>query len=504
MAAKADVGAFPACFAYAANMKQAGLAPNIATYNTLLRALAAGAYGPASLATLEDMLAVGVTPNAKSLNHILDAHRAESSSLIPYILTKLESMGVAPTTATYTLLITRFVAEENLEVALQYLHAMKARNLLPDVAAAQAVIVLAANQGFPRLAVDLAISFENQTVRKVENSVWLACLHSSAAELYAEGVSKSWYTLVTDLAISPDEGLCTLVLNTAARHGLPDLASDALRVLKVLEMPWMEHHMACLLEAFCRAERYQQAFSTLAIMRETEIIPTIRTALPIVKAVEQRPELLDNLWDTLSRIHQEGKAVDPSACSALVQAALSTQPLSRALGDYNALKSLGVTPNAEIFHTFVDGCISAGNVAYGELAFQQLKDAGVALDHDIFGKMITLHLTQDTYDDAFLYLEEMQGAGHVPARDLYTALAVKCATQGDHRYLVALDEMKEVGHKVPLEFKRHCSALNDAAHARLQLEALKDPEFGKLGVDGSAQRFIETGGLSGLGIPHQK
>jgi hypothetical protein len=61
---------------------------------------------------------------------------------------------------------------------------MRTKHLIPDVAAAQAVIVLAANQGFPRLAVDIAVSFEKETVRKVEDSVWLACLHSSAAELY--------------------------------------------------------------------------------------------------------------------------------------------------------------------------------------------------------------------------------------------------------------------------------------------------------------------------------
>ncbi|KAJ6499358.1 hypothetical protein C8R45DRAFT_982182 [Mycena sanguinolenta] len=493
MAAKGDVGASPACFALAAEMKQRGIKPNVTTYNTLLRALAQGAYGPATLATLEDMLAVGVAPDTTSLNHILDAHRTAPSSFISYILKRLEALAVTPNAATYTLLITRFVAEQNLEVALQYFHAMKAHNLLPDVAAAQAVITLAANQGFPRLAIDIATSFENETFRKVEDSVWLACLHSSAAELYAEGVSISWYTLVKDLAISPDEGLCTLVLHTAGRNGLPDLATDALRVLKVLDVPWMEHHLAPLFEAFCRAERYQDAFSTLAIMRQSNIHPTTHTTLPIVWAVEQQPEILEDLWETLRRMHNEGLPVDPSACNALLQASFSTQPLSRAIGDYTVLKSLGVHPSAETFHIYIDGCISAGNVAYGELAWQQLKEAQVALDHDVFGKMITLHLTQDAYDDAFLYLEDMQGAGHVPAQHLYEALAVKCATNGDPRYLVALDEMKEVGHKVTPQLQSYCSELNEVADVRLRAEALKG-----LGVDGSAQKFIETGGLSAL------
>ncbi|KAJ7462230.1 hypothetical protein B0H11DRAFT_2054671 [Mycena galericulata] len=504
MAAKADLAQFPACFALAADMKRQGISPNLSTYNTLLRALAHGGYATPTFAVLEDMLSVGISPDATSFNHIIYAHRTETTALLPIVLRKMEELGVAPNQTTYTLLITRFVADENLEVALQYLHAMKAHRLLPDVEAAQAVIILAANQGYPRLAVDLAISFEAETVRRVEDSVWLACLHSSAADLYAAGVLRSWYTLVTDLAISPDEGLCTLVLHTAGRNGLPDLATDALRVLKILDVPWMEYHLAPLFEAFCRAQRFQEAFSTLTIMRQNNIDPTSRTALPIVPIVQQNPKIIDDLWATLNDMHKEGKSVDISAFNAVLQASVLTQPLSRALADYNSLKSYGSVPSAETFHIFIDGCISAGNVAYGELAFRQLKESGVLLDHEVFGKMITLHLSQNVYDDAFLFLEEMQSAGHVPVRELYEAIVVKCAAAGDPRYLVALDEMQEVGHEIHPEFMLHATQLNEDAHAaqeveanRARVEALKTATFG---MDGSAQKFVETGGLSGLDV----
>jgi pentatricopeptide repeat protein len=74
MALKADVGAFPAVFALATEMKQQGIKPTISTYNTLLRGLAQGGYGSAAWAALEDMLAVGITPDTTSLNHILDVN----------------------------------------------------------------------------------------------------------------------------------------------------------------------------------------------------------------------------------------------------------------------------------------------------------------------------------------------------------------------------------------------------------------------------------------------
>jgi pentatricopeptide repeat protein len=115
----------------------------------------------------------------------------------------MEELGVSPNSTTYTILITRFVEDQNLEVALQYLHAMKAHNLQPEGAAAQAVIILAANQGYPKLATDLAIAFETESIRKLEDSVWLACLHASASELY---VSVRLVRLLSCLSISSLQG----------------------------------------------------------------------------------------------------------------------------------------------------------------------------------------------------------------------------------------------------------------------------------------------------------
>ncbi|KAJ7497238.1 hypothetical protein FB451DRAFT_1120558 [Mycena latifolia] len=496
LAAKADIGQFPACFALAADMKKQGVAPNVVTYNTLLRAVAHNGYSSAASAVLEDMLSLGISPNVASFNHIIHAYRTETTALIPVILKRMEELGVAPNATTYTLLITRFADDKNLEVALQYLHAMRVHNLLPEVAAAQAAIILVANQGHPKLAIDLATSFEAETIRKIEDSVWLACLHSSAANLYAEGVLKCWHTLVADLAISPDEGLCMLVLHTAARNGLPDLAADVLRVLQVLDIPWMEYHMAPLFEAFCRAQNFRGAFSTLNIMRGSAMNPTMQSALPVVHVVEQNPEILNDLWAVLAEMHKEKNPVDICAFNALLYASVSTQPLSRALADYNTLKSYGLAPNAETFHIFIDGCLTAGNVAYGDLAFQQLKEAGALLDHDAFGKMITLHLKQETYDFAFLYLLEMQTAGHVPAQHLYEAIILKCAATGDERQDLALTEMEEAGHSIHPDFRREIARLNDLAHAAEQ-KTLEIPMLKRGGMDGLAQKFIETGGLGG-------
>ena len=69
-------------------------------------------------------------------------------------------------------------------MAIQYLFAMNSQNIVPELSAVQAVIMLAAESGYPRLALDLATYFEDISHRRLGDEVWIACLYSSAQALY--------------------------------------------------------------------------------------------------------------------------------------------------------------------------------------------------------------------------------------------------------------------------------------------------------------------------------
>ena len=51
-----------------------------------------------------------------------------------------------------------------------------------------------------------------------------------------DGVLRLWPKVVNDLKVTPDEGVCLEVLHTAGRHGLPELATDALHHLQAIEV----------------------------------------------------------------------------------------------------------------------------------------------------------------------------------------------------------------------------------------------------------------------------
>lgn len=109
----------------------------------------------------------------------------------------MNEFQVAPTATTFNHIIQRYATDENLEVALQYFYAMKSRKIIPDIRSAQAIVILAAQQGYPRLAIDLARWFEEVSVRRLDHTPWMNILISSANSLYVSLHTRMiWLSLI--------------------------------------------------------------------------------------------------------------------------------------------------------------------------------------------------------------------------------------------------------------------------------------------------------------------
>lgn len=261
-------------------------------------------------------------------------------------------------------------------------------------------------------------------------------------------MSLAWPKVVDDLGITPDEGLCIEVLHTVARHGLADLGTDVLRVLKLIGAPWQEHHLACMIEAFCKADRLKEAFETLHVMRENGVIPVAETAHPIFNVVKESIDAIDDAWGILSELHAGGKGVDISAINVVIQGTVFLGDLQRAVGTYKSIPEYGVKPNVETFNLLLSACIAVGHRELGDFLLGEMKQASIKPDLRTYERLIILCLTQTTYEDAFFYLEEMKGHNFLPTLGIYDAIIKKCVSVGDSRYTLALDEMNHCGYPV--------------------------------------------------------
>jgi len=325
--------------------------------------------------------------------------------------------------------------------------------------AIKSVVMLAAELGYPRLAIDMATWFESKSNTLLDKSVWLKCLAGSAQELYGDGVTHCWSIMVDKFDVTPDEGVCLAVLNTAARHGLTDLATDVLRVLQSAGVEWQEHHFASIIAALCRNSQLKEALITLSIMRNRDISPTSKTTRPILDAIGNSVETLDNTWKIVEEIEKERGQVDTTALNVLIQASVQLGDLQRAMGSYKSFEELCAYPDIETFNILLDGCIIAKHRQLGDVLLDQMKAANLTPNDDTFERMVYLCLTQEKYEDAFFYLEEMKAAGHVPPLRIYAKLIRRCIKANDSRYKMAFEEMGEIGYSAPKsllwEIKEH-------------------------------------------------
>ena len=98
----------------------------------------------------------------------------------------MNELHVQPDSATYTVLITQVASDKNLELALRFFNDSKSRGLAPQMKAVQNIVLLAAERGHPRLAIDIATWYESQSVKLLEPSVWLSCLASSEQDYFVK------------------------------------------------------------------------------------------------------------------------------------------------------------------------------------------------------------------------------------------------------------------------------------------------------------------------------
>ena len=197
----ADRGHFIECLQMAAQMKTRDVKPDILTYHSLIRAAGARGLANQAVAIFEDMLAFGLQPERETF-HLLfkvsflaqigpgcpliieQAQLYQRSSVILLWWRKMLEAEILPDATSYEILIKHLTREENLEMALTILTEMEKRDLSPSTETAESVVLLAAKQANPRLALDLATSYEVVSVRPLSTAVWVHVLASCAEHLF--------------------------------------------------------------------------------------------------------------------------------------------------------------------------------------------------------------------------------------------------------------------------------------------------------------------------------
>ncbi|KZT21359.1 hypothetical protein NEOLEDRAFT_1150690 [Neolentinus lepideus HHB14362 ss-1] len=434
-------------------MKEKGVRPDLQTYSLLLRSLIWDAWVTEAFAVFEDMMAMGVRPDVGLYNTLMRICRLEDPLVSLSVMDMMKENGVAPNAETYEILIERYIAGNNLERCMEIYAQAESGQAPLNVTTVEKLIVLAAESGYPRLACQMAEHFEARSVRSLNVTTWVKCLISSSDQLYADGVIQCWEKVVDGLNVQPDEGLCLEVLHTAGRHHLPRLAASVISVLKATDVQLKEYHFAPLIQALCGEGLLEEAAMSVNMMQESGIEPTLQTVDPFIEWVRTQHDGIDSLWAVLDHIHSQDGEVHIMVVNALVKAAIDIGEFQRAIGIFQALPQLEISPDRTTFEELLVGCVLLRHRELGDRLLDQMKQLKIAPQPRTYQRLIELCLTQDTYEDAFYYLEEMKSQGMVPPVEVYHAIVRKCVENGDTRYKVAVDEMQECEYELSDDLK---------------------------------------------------
>lgn len=268
------------------------------------------------------------------------------------------------------------------------------------------------------------------------------------------GIETAWDRLVESSAaeFKPDEGLLILILNAAARHGNPALATSCLAQFHRLGIQGREYHYAPVLEALCATGSLPEALQILDTMRtHGGVEPTLATARPLVESMVAPGDIkwVDAGFDALEGLHIKGQRIDPAAFNAVLKAAEEYGDLKRAVVIYRQAGAFGVSPDIETFNTLLSACVklAAKDQAQLILADMEHQLGPTTKDADTYAHLIELYLTQKDYEPAFHYLEEMKAARHRPSLSTYEAIAHTCWKRQDERFKLVLEEMQMGGYK---------------------------------------------------------
>jgi pentatricopeptide repeat protein len=246
--------------------------------------------------------------------------------------------------------------------------------------------------------------------------------------------------------------MCTNVLNTAARYKDPNLATDVIRVLSGRISKLELHHYEGLIAAYISSDDLKTALQILGIMKKAGLEPNDGTTRPIFKHLSASDDLPNQAFGLLQRLHKDGKTIPIAAMNVVLESSISQGQLQQAVEQYKSVHKICISgPNTATFNILLQGCAkSPGNKYQAMFLASEMAALKIRPDVLTYDRLILVCLTEDDYEDAFLYLEEMKKT--FESGDLrigtWNALVRKCIAASDERAWSVLQELETKGLNV--------------------------------------------------------
>ncbi|KAI8877342.1 hypothetical protein K501DRAFT_260588 [Backusella circina FSU 941] len=441
-------------------LKTNHIVPDPVIYEYLLSAYAKADDPRKILVLLKEMKSKRMSPtkifHQKALRF---AAKAGDADVQAEVLESMAQCGIPKTGSVYRSMLMCMANNMELEHALDTMDEMKRNKVAISAHSYYDIIDLAVRLKQPALAFELLEEVKGMEVNEDKRIFFnMHVLRCAVLSGNYQTIKACWYKVIGETALEscpPDEGLCLGVLNAAGKSGDPHLASDVLRVLGQLGFSYRELHFSPLLEAFTLAGEMDKAFEIFTIMRNVGITPNRQLVTPVVRAFGEDAKAAMRAKECLDQRREEGREVDIVAFNLVLHVLSYNGHNEEAHAMFEKHSEYRVTPDTETLDAVLDACIHLKDLERGKMIYKE-QTAVLKPTSTTLSKMVTLACTnEESYEDAFYYLEEMKHRGLTPLRGCYYKLAKTLSGAQDPRLQLVLDDMKEYGYEISSHLKNY-------------------------------------------------
>ncbi|ORE00867.1 hypothetical protein BCV72DRAFT_246357 [Rhizopus microsporus var. microsporus] len=439
-------------------LRSAGSPLAAKTYNYVINAYSRAGESHGIIPLLQQMEAENITPHRVFFEQALElAGSLGEPVLQAHILQYMERHGYKKTPIIYNAFLK--CAKENMELerAIDILDEMKKCNIKPSMSSYSELIDLAVTFEEPETAYELLLSAKLlKDFAEYEEPLYLNVLRSASYHYKHDIVKILWEEAITQKGYRPDEGLCLQVLNMTGKYADPRLASSVIKYIGSQGYTYRELHFQPLIQAFAQTGDIRSTFKLLHAMREAGVTPSKRTITSMSSIFAQDKSAITKAKAAIDEaLRSDIKEIDILAVNLVIHVLASNRQYDEALSLYNRVMEAGVTPNEETLDAVLDSCIHSQDAALGEKIYNEMISKGISKTPSTLSKMVALMCTQEEYDDAFKYLEEMKHLDMIPYRGSYYKLVKTLAAAKDPRLNIALEDMKDYGYELSTHLQEY-------------------------------------------------
>lgn len=432
--------------------------PALIHYDALIRANSDAAYGSAEVVRglLNEMKDSGIGADSGLYHGVLQVLAIHPDYLLrTKILQEMKERWFSLSPEGWHNLVVGLLRDRQFELAMDKLEQMRSEQIrippwLYDIFTYQLCEADELDEAFKLLRYRT-----EEDMQEVTPTMWYYLLDTFSAAYHYNGAKYIWKARVETVHIIPSDGMCVSVLNLAARHSDPDLATSAIQQLTARRSSLSAFHYEALLAAYAGAHDLKTAFRILNIMSKAGLEPDSSSTRPIYHYLTSSKNLPSKGWKDLQVLCEDGHSIPIAAVNVVLESTISVGHFDEAVGLYKQVHSLyECDANTETFNVLFQGCSRQRSKDLAMFLASEMTALGVKPDRLTYDRLILVCLNEEDYEDAFLYLDEMKAVGDQKGdvdgwwmrTGTATIMVRRCVLNNDDRAWLVLTELEKRGY----------------------------------------------------------